>query len=60
MISKNILYITFLKEPELIFSAKLDAFTYFYQIRIILFIINHLFAHSLMFSSIAMRHYQFN
>ena len=52
MISKHILYITFLNEPDLIF-LQLNGFTYFYLIRIILFTINHLFAHSLMFSSIA-------
>ena len=53
MIFKRILSITFLNEPELIFSTELNGFSYFYLIRIILFTINHLFAHSLMFSSIA-------
>ena len=40
--------------PELIFFTQLNGFTYFYLIKIILLTINHLFAHSLMFSSIAM------
>ena len=44
----------FLKEPELIFFTQLNVFTYFYGIRIILFTSNHLFAQSLMFSSIDM------
>ena len=44
MITKHILLITFLNEPELIFS-QLNGFTYFYLIWMILFIINHLFAH---------------
>ena len=55
MIYKNIFYITFLNDPVLIFSL-LNVFTYFHQIRIIQFIINHLFAHSLMFSSVDMYH----
>ena len=39
MISKYILWITFLNEPELISCTQLNGFTYFYQIRIILFTI---------------------
>ena len=46
MISKHILHIIFLNEPEHNFFAQLNGFTYFYQIQIILFTINHLFAHS--------------
>ena len=53
MIFKHISYITFLNEPELIFWLQLNDVTYFYLIRIILFTINYLFAHSLMLSSIA-------
>ena len=34
------------------FFTQLNGFTYLYQIQIILFTFNHLFAHSLMFSSI--------
>ena len=56
MISKHILLITFLNESELIFFSQLNGFTYFNQIQIILFIINHLFTRSLIFSSIAMYH----
>ena len=56
MICKHILLITFLNEPELIFCRDLNGFSYFYQIRIILFTINHLFVHSLMFPSIATYH----
>ena len=45
MISKHILLIPFLNEPELFFFfTQLNGFTYFYQIRIILFTINNLFA----------------
>ena len=40
-------------ELQLFFSSKLNGFTYLYQLRIILFIINNLFAHSSMVSSIA-------
>ena len=54
MISKHILWITFLNEPELIFVTRLYSFTYFYLIQIILFSINPLFVHSLLLSSIAM------
>ena len=36
------------------FSTQLNGFKYFYQIRIILFFINHLFAHSKIVSSIAL------
>ena len=56
MISKHIFSITFLNKPELIFFTQLNDFTYYYLIWIIIFSINHLFAHSLMFSSIAMYH----
>ena len=45
MISKHILLITFLNEPELIFFALLNDFTYFYLIRILPLSINHLLAH---------------
>ena len=41
MISKNILYIVFLNEPELLFYWELKDFTYFYLIQIVLFSINH-------------------
>ena len=57
MISKHILLKTFLNESEFIFfffCIQLNGFTYLWLIWIILFTINHLFAHSLMFSSIAM------
>ena len=53
MISKHILQITFLNETELIFPPQLNDFIQFYIIRIILFTNNYLFAHSVMFSSIA-------
>ena len=53
MISKHILQIRSLNEPELIFSLQLNGFTYFYLVRIISFTINHLFTHSLMFPHIA-------
>ena len=43
---KHILLITILNEPKLIFSTQLNGFKYFYQIQIMLFTINHLFAHS--------------
>ena len=56
MISKHILWKIFLHEPELILFMQLNGFTYFYLLRIILFTFNHLFAHSLMLSSIAMFH----
>ena len=46
MIGKHILLITFFNEPELIFCTQLNGFKYFYQTGIILFTINHLFAHS--------------
>ena len=49
MISQHILEITFLNEPELIFCTQLNGFTFFSLIQIILFTINHLFAHSEMF-----------
>ena len=43
MISKHILEITFLNEPELIFfGTQLNGFTYFYLIQLILFTINYL------------------
>ena len=42
------------------FFAQLNGFTHFYQIRIIIFSTNHLFAHCLMFSSIAIYRQQFN
>ena len=41
MISKHILYITFLNKSELLFVIQLNGFTYFYQTGIILFTINH-------------------
>ena len=54
MISKHILLIKFLNEPELIsFFTELNDFTNFYQIRIIIFAINHLFADGKMVASIA-------
>ena len=56
MIFKHILSMTYLIEPELILFRQLNGFNYFYQIQIILFTISHLFAHSLMFSSIAIYH----
>ena len=59
MISKHILLITFLKKPGLIFSHS-KWFTYFPLLRSIVCTINHLFAYSLMFSSIAINHKQFN
>ena len=47
MIGKHILLKIFLNEPDLIFfCTQLSGFTYFYVIWIILFTINHLFAHS--------------
>ena len=48
MICKHIWLIAFLNKPEIIinFFSELNNFTYFYLIQIILFIINHLFAHS--------------
>ena len=42
----NILLITFLNEPDLIFCTQLNGFKYFFFIWIILLTINHLFAHS--------------
>ena len=51
MISKHILEITFLNEPELILF-QINGFSYLFVIRIILFTIHHLNEHSLMFSSI--------
>ena len=55
MISKHILQMTFLNEHELILFHTVKWFQLFlFKIRIILFTVNHLFAHSLMFSSIAM------
>ena len=60
MISKHILSIRFLKISELNFFPELNGFTYFSLILIILFTINPLFAHSLILSSIAMYHKQFN
>ena len=59
MISKQILKITSFIMPEPIFFfffTQLNGFIYFYQILAILFTINHLFAHTLMFSSISMYH----
>ena len=47
MVSKHILWTTFLNKPKLIFFILLNCFTYFYQIGIILFTINYLCAHSL-------------
>ena len=44
MICKQILLRAFLNEHELIFCRQLYGFMYFYQIHIILLIINHLFA----------------
>ena len=46
MISTLILFIRFLKESELLFFLEINVFTYFYLIRIILFIIDHLFTYS--------------
>ena len=49
MIGEHILLVTFLIESLLILFTKLNGFTYFYLIRMILLIIitiNHLFAHS--------------
>ena len=45
MICKHIMLITFLSKSDLIFCTQLNGFKYFYQTRIILFTINHLFAH---------------
>ena len=45
MICKHILLITFLYEPEVLFCSLLKGFKYCYLIQIIIFIINHLFAH---------------
>ena len=57
MISKHILYIIFLSEPELIlFPTVKNGFTYFCLLPIIILTINHLFTDSLMFSSTAMHH----
>ena len=42
MICKYILLITFLTEPEHIFSTLLNRFKYFYLVWIILLTINHL------------------
>ena len=53
MISKHNLLLTFLNEPELIFFSKYNVFIYVCQIHIILFTINHVFAHSEMFSRIS-------
>ena len=44
MICEHFLLIIPLHEPELIFVSQLNGLKYFYQIRIILFTINHLFA----------------
>ena len=52
--SYKYILLTFLNEPELIFCAQLNGFKYFHQIQIILFTINHLFAHSKIVLSIAM------
>ena len=46
MICKHILLITFLNESEFILGSPLNGFTYFYLMGMILFSINHLFAHS--------------
>ena len=55
MTHKHILLITVLNEPELIFLYTVKCFQVFlYQLRIVLFSINHLFAHSLLVPSIAM------
>ena len=43
MICKQILKLTFLTEPKLIFCSHLNGFKYSYQTLIILFSINHLF-----------------
>ena len=51
--------ITFLNEPVLLF-AQLNGFKYFYLTQIILFMVNHLFAHIWTVSSIAMLQLQFN
>ena len=54
MISKHILLIAFLNEPELIFlCTQLNGFKYFYLKRIILFNINHLFAYGEVVTRIA-------
>ena len=45
MICKHIL-LSFLNEPDLRFYTELNGFKYFYQIRLILLTINHLFAQS--------------
>ena len=58
MISKRILEITFLNEPELNFFTHLNGLTYFYQTRTILFTANHLPTHNLMF--FAIYHKQFD
>ena len=46
MICKHILLPTFLNKPELIFLTQLNSFKYFYLTWVILFAINHLFAHN--------------
>ena len=53
MTSEHI-FISFINELELIGLTQLNGFPYFYLIRIIILTIIQLFAHSLMFSSIAM------
>ena len=47
-----ILFIKFLNQPEHFFK-RANGFKHFYQTRIILFTINHLFAHSEVVASIA-------
>ena len=46
VIYKHILYRTFLTSLRFFFGTQLNGFTYFCLIQIILFTINHLFAHS--------------
>ena len=59
MIYEHILLMTFLNKPGLIlFGTQLNGFKYCYLIKIILFIIDHLLAHSEVVTSIAI-HYQF-
>ena len=59
-ISYHVLSITSLNEPKLIFFTQLNVSTYFNKIWTILFIIYHLFTHSLMLSSIGMYNSLFN
>ena len=52
MICKNILFITFLNEPDLFFYT-VKRFQAFHLTRIILFAINHMFTHGEVVTDIA-------